>query len=490
MLMLLLIDTFMFASSIHPAETEPTTIVVPYDYSSIQGAINAARPGDTIFVGAGIYDENLTIEPWISNVTLIGESCLSTVINGSLSSYAQCGITVKNFEIKGRLTFSCGSVGTALAQEIHIYNNIIRSGVVLHVWYSTVEDNLIEGGLFLRGGHHLCAMLNLVRNNTLLDSGISMDVADGWGCMENTITCNTIINASTGILELGQPFVTGPICYNNSITNNHIINCGTGINSSIAYFDRLTKIFENTLENNGYGIFLENVTRMSIYPNNFVNNKIQAYTNFSYNNTWDNGYPSGGNYWSDYNGADVYHGPSQNLTGSDGIGDTPYVIDSNNRDNYPLMGPWTLTPRCVTATVYVDPSTLNLKSTGKWVTAYIELPTGYNVSNINVATIRLNGTIPVDEKAPTAIDDYNNGGIPHLMVEFNMTAVESYIYSQAILYGDVDPAHTVFYVSLPVSLTITGGLADGTVFTGTTVVSVNYFDAGIAGGGGPPPRPQ
>jgi len=46
---------------------------------------------------------------------------------------------------------------------------------------------------------------------------------------------------------------------------------------------------------------------------------------------WDDGYPSGGNYWSDYNGTDANH---------DGIGDTPYVIDANNADNYPLMTPY------------------------------------------------------------------------------------------------------------------------------------------------------
>jgi len=57
-------------------------------------------------------------------------------------------------------------------------------------------------------------------------------------------------------------------------------------------------------------------------------------------NVWDNGYPSGGNYWSDYNGTDMYGGSYQNETGSDGIGDTPYVINEKNRDNYPLMNPW------------------------------------------------------------------------------------------------------------------------------------------------------
>ena len=55
------------------------------------------------------------------------------------------------------------------------------------------------------------------------------------------------------------------------------------------------------------------------------------------NNTWDDCYPSGGNYWSDYSGVDAYSGVYQNETGRDGIGDTPYVIDEYNIDRYPLM---------------------------------------------------------------------------------------------------------------------------------------------------------
>ena len=53
-------------------------------------------------------------------------------------------------------------------------------------------------------------------------------------------------------------------------------------------------------------------------------------------NVWDDGYPSGGNYWSSYNGTDVLRGTYQNETGSDGIGDMPY-----GQDRYPLMNPWT-----------------------------------------------------------------------------------------------------------------------------------------------------
>jgi hypothetical protein len=53
---------------------------------------------------------------------------------------------------------------------------------------------------------------------------------------------------------------------------------------------------------------------------------------------WDNGYPSGGNYWSDYTGTDNYSGPSQNIPGSDGIGDVNYTIDANNAFNSLYLG--------------------------------------------------------------------------------------------------------------------------------------------------------
>ena len=67
-------------------------------------------------------------------------------------------------------------------------------------------------------------------------------------------------------------------------------------------------------------------------------------TCYSTPNMWDDGYPSGGNYWSDHVTVDDYSGINQDELGSDGIVDEPYIIDDYNRDNYPLMEPWTPKP--------------------------------------------------------------------------------------------------------------------------------------------------
>ena len=60
------------------------------------------------------------------------------------------------------------------------------------------------------------------------------------------------------------------------------------------------------------------------------------YHHSPYANFWDVSYPSGGNYWSDYE--DRY--PDAKGLNDSGKWDTPYIIDENNQDNYPLVEPW------------------------------------------------------------------------------------------------------------------------------------------------------
>ena len=69
------------------------------------------------------------------------------------------------------------------------------------------------------------------------------------------------------------------------------------------------------------------------------------------------------------------------------------------------------------------PNTLTLVSRGRWVTAFLEPPSPFAASDIDVSSIRLNSTVPVDPAAPTALGDHNGNGIPDLMVKFNRVAV-------------------------------------------------------------------
>jgi hypothetical protein len=114
----------------------------------------------------------------------------------------------------------------------------------------------------------------------------------------------------------------------------------------------------------------------------------------------------------------------------------------------------------ITATIDIKPNVLNLSGLGKWITAYIELQEGYNVNNINVSSISLNSTIPVDLSTPTAIGDYDGDGVNDLMVKFNRTQVVEYMVSQGITFGNV-------------TLTLTGELYDGTMFEGNAVLPVS-----------------
>ena len=102
--------------------------------------------------------------------------------------------------------------------------------------------------------------------------------------------------------------------------------------------------FRNTLTSGGNwgSVNLVQSHNNTFYHNNFTDNYIHyLIDDFSVNN-WDDGYPSGGNYWDDYqdryqSAKDEKSGPYQNVTGSDDIWDAPYTLNQNNIDNYPIV---------------------------------------------------------------------------------------------------------------------------------------------------------
>ena len=134
-----------------------------------------------------------------------------------------------------------------------------------------------------------------------------------------TVSDNLITNNGAGI--------SLHISSNNSISGNAIAdNNGVGIYLSESSNNNF--LFGNNVTNNEHGVQIENCNGNIFYHNNFISNTVQASVTSGYANIWDDGYPSCGNYWSDYAGVDA---------DSDGIGDTPYIIDASNQDRYPLV---------------------------------------------------------------------------------------------------------------------------------------------------------
>ena len=111
----------------------------------------------------------------------------------------------------------------------------------------------------------------------------------------------------------------------------------------------------------------------------------------------------------------------------------------------------------VPATIDIDPNTLNLKSEGDIITAFIELPEGFDVSDIDPSSILLNGSVPAI--GPATIGNYDLDGVPDLMVKFDRVAVQEIL----------DPGDGV-------EITITGQI-DGTDFVGTDTIKV--IDVGV-----------
>ena len=295
----------------------------PYQY--IQDGIDNANAGDTIYVFNGTYIENVYIN---KAVDLVGESKESVFVT-SASGSEIIQLKVDYIDISGISVINGQTVGILFdsVDNCTIANNIISDnqfGIMMaNSTHNSIDNNLIK--------NNTCAIVmfystyNSISNNLVEYNSQSILIETHSN--RTSLTYNTITHSSTGIYFLNNS------C-NNSVMHNNISDNHDGL-----YFEASHDNFvaSNRIENNsGYGICLNSSYGSTIYYNNLINNSIQAIDNCT--NIWDNGYPSGGNYWDNYTGVDNFHGPNQDVPGGDGIGDTPYNISGgDNQDNYPFM---------------------------------------------------------------------------------------------------------------------------------------------------------
>ena len=223
------------------------------------------------------------------------------------------------------------------------------AGVFLDTVTNTTFDNVsVRSNLWGILGQHLTNVtvrrsafadnwnaiyVTLATNVTLADSdvagkgvGAGFYVQSGTGILAER---NRIRNLGQGILLVSS---TDVVVRANEISNNPT---GEGITASSSYNSVITA---NNFTNNGVGVDLDSYTHdVVVHHNRFIGNAMSAFDAGS-GNRWDDGYPSGGNIWSDYRGWDDCGGPNQDVCpGSDGLGDIPYPIPVSSADRYPLV---------------------------------------------------------------------------------------------------------------------------------------------------------
>ena len=343
--------------------SSPSIVRVPDDYEKIQWAIGNASDGDTIFVRAGTYYEHVIVS---KPLVLVGEDKATTIIDGNgtgtvvsvtADSVIINGFTMRNSGRNGYWSFLAGiylhSGGNEITENLLMNNNY---GIIVATPYAKGSDkNSIAENIIQNNNYGILAFgkNNVISNNTVTGNPrYGIWLSGLWANDSNTITGNIVSNSDHGISLCGWVLLGGttssdfrhnvlqgsselqsPPLSNNTVSDNMVTGCGHGIDIEVCNGNTVTG---NTIASNNVGLSIdsfEGSLNNTIYHNSFVDNTAQVYISLGYANTWDDGFPSGGNYWGDYE--DRYPNATQ-IDGS-GIWDTPYVIDEDNQDNYPLL---------------------------------------------------------------------------------------------------------------------------------------------------------
>jgi parallel beta-helix repeat protein len=308
----LLICTFTLAFTLktQPTRAAPDDIYVPYDYPTIQAAINAATTSDIIHV-TGTYHEHITINKSI-NLVGEGEAIINGDNTGTVINVTANGVTIFNFKI-----LNAGSNWTSRDSGIKLLN--LDTCFIIGNW---INNSRI--GIYTEYASDIRILENTITHSM---EGIRLVYSPN-----NRIEGNTFENDDISV------FLDGVESKLNLIKSNTMTGGGQAMH--LQYWASNNTIIYNWAINNSYGIMLSQSQNNTIYNNNFITNTNQAWTGSnSYYNKWSIDWPTGGNYWSNHTSTDNFNGQYQNQAGSDGICDTPYTVYGTDMDLYPLMGP-------------------------------------------------------------------------------------------------------------------------------------------------------
>ena len=335
---------------------EGSVLANTYSGISITSSRNILVSGNNVTVPAwyldpGVYDGPCLQVSSSSNITVSGNN----LSNGVGAGIDLTGGSGNNNIVISENHFSGGGVGMHLGTINHAIvkdNQFSQNDIDIYVSYGTsITNTTMSGNNFHVMGIYIQGQNIQLRSNTITTDNL----VNGKPLYYFEGCSGTNLNG----VPVGQLIVVN--CTNFQASNLRIDNVVEGIVMISVHGASVTNVTLNviwygvlasnsdhvTIAGNNvtddYGIQFYSTSNMLVYHNNFLCASSWCDTPTDYqgtNNLWDNGYPSGGNFWWNYPGVDNCSGPQQNVCPDpDSIGDTAYGLD-----RYPLMKPFVASP--------------------------------------------------------------------------------------------------------------------------------------------------
>lgn len=207
----------------------PITLYVGYgeNYTSVQEAVNIAQDGDTVFVYAGTYYENLAIVD--KSINLVGEG--RELVRISIKGYGNIIQIEANYVNVSGLNISNSSVnGIEIVGSFNKINNNTVSdnyGTGIHI---DGVNNIVRGNKITNNSYNGIYLTyfsdyNVIDNNLISNNGVGINL---WSSEGNTISNNTITDNRYRLgkkqEEEGCGILFNSNCGDNILVNNTLLN--------------------------------------------------------------------------------------------------------------------------------------------------------------------------------------------------------------------------------------------------------------------------
>jgi parallel beta-helix repeat protein len=301
----------------------------------------------------------------------------NTTVSGGNASYNNNGIFFdQSFNNTIASNYALNNTNDGIKLVVSNYSNIS---------FNTPRFNTV--GIHVTSSSNFTIANNTCGNNTLND--IVVDPSRDF-----MIIGNLIFNSNIGIAIIQS--------FGGTILKNLIQFNSVGISFD---FSTEINISDDIIQFNNIGISSNSSTNVSIAETTINSNNIGVLLNSSTNITTEN--------------TTISNSTSLDFS----LNNSAIVLVNTTFDTAKVS--FVNSTIVISAIIDIDPDVLNLKSKGKWITAYIEIP-NHDLTKVNISTVLLNDTIPAEPK-PTEIGDYDQDGIPDLMVKFNRNATQSIV---------------------------------------------------------------